>query len=34
MKTPDTQSGFPKYYANWDAEFWVVAPTPDSTLMK
>ena len=30
-KTPDTQSGFPKYYANWDAEFWVVAPTPDST---
>jgi hypothetical protein len=30
-KTPDTQSGLPKYYANWDAEFWVVAPTPDST---
>ena len=29
--TPSTQSGFPKYYANWDAEFWVVAPTPDST---
>jgi len=29
--TPDTQSGFPKYYANWDAEFWVVAPTPNST---
>ena len=29
--TPNTQSGFPKYYANWDAEFWVVAPTPDST---
>ena len=29
--TPGTQSGFPKYYANWDAEFWVVAPTPDST---
>ena len=29
--TPATQSGFPKYYANWDAEFWVVAPTPDST---
>ena len=21
----------PKYYANWDANFWVVAPTPDST---
>jgi hypothetical protein len=19
----------PKYYANWDEEFWVVAPTPD-----
>jgi hypothetical protein len=30
-KTPGTQSGFPKYYANWDAEYWVVAPTPDST---
>ena len=29
--TAGTQSGFPKYYANWDAEFWVVAPTPDST---
>ena len=29
--TPATQSGFPKYYANWDAEYWVVAPTPDST---
>ena len=28
---PATQSGIPKYYANWDAEFWVVAPTPDST---
>lgn len=29
--TPSTQSGLPKYYANWDANFWVVAPTPDST---
>ena len=29
--TPATQSGFPKYYGIWDAEFWVVAPTPDST---
>ena len=29
--TPGTQSGLPKYYANWDANFWVVAPTPDST---
>jgi len=28
---PGTQSGFPKYYANWDANFWLVAPTPDST---
>ena len=22
--TPGTQSGFPKYYGNWDANFWVV----------
>ena len=22
--------GIPKYYANWDANFWVVAPTPDA----
>ena len=29
--TPSTSSGLPKYYANWDANFWVVAPTPDST---
>ena len=29
--TPGTASGLPKYYANWDANFWVVAPTPDST---
>ena len=29
--TPATQSGIPKYYANWDANFWVVAPTPDQT---
>ena len=21
----------PKYYANWDENFWVVAPTPDRT---
>ena len=28
--TPSTQSGFPKYYANWDEEYWVVAPTPDA----
>ena len=29
--TPSCSSGLPKYYANWDANFWVVAPTPDST---
>jgi len=29
--TPGTQSGLPKYYANWDANYWVVAPTPDDT---
>jgi len=29
--TPATQSGLPKYYANWDSNTWVVAPTPDST---
>ena len=29
--TPGTQSGLPKYYGNWDANFWVVSPTPDST---
>ena len=27
--TPSTASGLPKYYANWDAQYWVVAPTPD-----
>ena len=31
--TPATQSGIPKYYANWDANFWVVAPTPDNTYL-
>ena len=31
--TPGTQSGLPKYYANWDANYWVVAPTPDSTYL-
>ena len=29
--TPGTQAGLPKYYANWDANFWVVAPTPNAT---
>ena len=29
--TPNTASGIPKYYANWDANYWVVAPTPNST---
>jgi len=28
--TPSTAEGIPKYYANWDANFWVVAPTPDA----
>ena len=31
--TPSTQSGLPKYYGNWDANYWVVAPTPDSTYL-
>jgi|TARA_R100000458_G_scaffold58463_1_gene66563 hypothetical protein len=30
--TPATSSGIPKYYANWDANFWVVAPTPNATF--
>ena len=30
---PGTASGIPKYYANWDANFWVVAPTPDDTYL-
>ena len=30
--TPNTNSvDIPKYYGNWDEEFWVVAPTPDKT---
>ena len=29
--TPNTASGIPKYYGNWDANFWVVAPTPNAT---
>ena len=30
--TPGTSAvDIPKYYANWDEEFWVVAPTPDRT---
>jgi hypothetical protein len=30
--TPGTSNvDIPKYYANWDEEFWVVAPTPDKT---
>ena len=28
--TPGTSEGIPKFYANWDANFWVVAPTPDA----
>ena len=30
--TPGTASGLPKYYGNWDANFWIVAPTPNSTF--
>jgi len=30
--TPGTSSGLPKYYANWDANFWVVAPTPNAAF--
>ena len=26
-----TSCRYTKYYANWDEEFWVVAPTPDKT---
>ena len=30
--TPRTSAvDIPKYYANWDENFWVVAPTPDRT---
>ena len=29
--TPSSSStSIPKYYANWDEEYWVVAPTPDT----
>jgi len=29
--TPGTAAvDIPKYYANWDEEFWVIAPTPDA----
>ena len=30
MNRPSVQSGIPKYYANWDANFWVVSPTPNA----
>ena len=30
--TPGTSAvDIPKYYANWDEDFWVLAPTPDRT---
>jgi len=30
--TPGTSAvGIPKYYGNWDEDYWVVAPTPDKT---
>ena len=28
--TPSTAEGLPKYYAHWDANFWIVAPTPNA----
>ena len=28
--TPSTASGLPKYYGNWDAQYWLVAPPPDA----
>jgi len=31
--TPNTASGIPKYYGNWDAEFWVVSPTPNAQFL-
>ena len=30
--TPGTGQGIPKYYANWDSNFWVVAPTPNAAF--
>ena len=30
--TPNTASGITKYYGNWDAEFWVVSPTPNANF--
>jgi len=31
--TPNSQStDIPKYYGNWDEEFWVVAPTPNTAF--
>ena len=29
--TPGSSYGLPKYYANWDQDTWVVAPTPGDT---
>jgi len=31
--TPNTASGIPKYYGNWDSEFWVVSPTPNAQFL-
>ena len=30
--TPGRGQGITKYYANWDANFWVVAPTPNAAF--
>jgi hypothetical protein len=29
--TPGSSYGTPKYYANWDEDTWVIAPTPSDT---
>ena len=32
--TPSSSStSIPKYYANWDEEYWVIAPTPDTAYV-
>tara|TARA_B110000503_G_scaffold75980_1_gene117345 strand:- start:258 stop:944 length:687 start_codon:yes stop_codon:yes gene_type:complete len=31
--TPAVQAGLPKYYGNWDANYWLVAPTPDAQYL-
>ena len=31
--TPSTASGIPQYYGNWDANYWVVSPTPNNNYL-